>query len=174
MTRPNPEARRENLHAIFKSTFADQPQGPGNCVGGSHPCRSSGRAFRTAAKAGSKTCFRGGCRGCKVEDVFFFGGRRRTNRTAIDSAKGTGDRAHHADEEFAIKARIARQTGSRTDLPIEIHCVNIIAVPTSRYGRFRTRFENRAASANVQQLSSRGLILIDESYACAPPPLRGM
>ncbi len=140
------------------------------------PSWRPGRAFWTATQTGTKTGFRG-CGGRReITDILLFRGRGGTNRPAIDTA------THDADEKLPVKARIARQPGSRTNLPIEIHGDLIIAAPGGGgddmdvFGPCSgTMFRlARATSANVQQFSCRGLTLFNESYACPPPPLCGM
>jgi len=128
MPRAHAQSRGEQFDsAIFESALANQPQSPRDCVRCSHPRRGSRRGLGTAAQTGPKSRFRRGRSRCIVADIFFFGGRSRANRTAIDTA------APHADEEFAVKARIARQPRSRTNLPVESH----VTIPSYAFQALR-------------------------------------
>jgi hypothetical protein len=128
---------RESLHStVLQTRLTDQPQCPRNRVGGSRPGWSAGRGFRPATQTGAKTRLRCSRGTGEVMDIFLFRSRRRANRTAVHSA------TVHADKEFAVKPRIARQPSSRADLPIQSHLSPrlMIVEPAGKTGRFRTPF----------------------------------
>src|ERR1700690_709722 len=116
MARADAQAFGKNFYTtVFQAAFADQPQSSRNGVWSSQPRRSSRRALRPATQAGTKASVRGGSGSQKVTAVFLFCRTGGADRAAIDAAGA------HADKELAVKARIARQPGPRTHLPIQIH-----------------------------------------------------
>src|SRR6202012_5790368 len=107
MPRADADALSKIFDAIFEAALTDEAQGARHGAGGAEPCRGSGGTFGAAAETGAESSFcRGGCGG-EVAAIFFLGGRGRADGSAIHSA------AANADEEFAIEARVAGETGSR-------------------------------------------------------------
>src|SRR5580704_8310210 len=116
MTRANSKAFRERFYsAIVQATLTNQPQRPRNGIWSPHPSRSPGRTFRPATQTGPEARRGRGGRGWKITNIFFFRRRCGTNGAAINSA------GEDTNKEFAVEARIARQPGSRTNLPIQFH-----------------------------------------------------
>src|SRR5579872_2382959 len=143
------QTRCQKLNSsLFESVLVDQTQSPRNRVRASHPRRSAGRTLGPTAQTRTKTCFSGSCSGRKITDVLFLGRWRGTNGSAINA---TSD---HANKKLAVEARIARQPGPRTSLPIECHDPSIIAVLALHDRRFRTTITGRVPQ-------------------CAPPPRGG-
>src|SRR5262249_34583463 len=75
----------------------------------------------------------------QITHILLFRRRRRTDRAAIHSA------VDHADEEFAVEPRVARQPCSCAGLQVKCHFgtalrgLNVMIVESRRwYGRFRT------------------------------------
>src|SRR5215470_2329042 len=120
MARAYTQQIRKAFDAIaLKTALLDQPQRASDGGRGSEPCGRARRAFRTAAQTGAiARLSRGGGRR-KISAIFLHGGRCRADRTAIDPAP------MHADEEFAIEPRIARQPRPRTDVPVEFGFLHV-------------------------------------------------
>jgi len=116
MARAHPDTLCERFHsALVQPTLTDQAQGAGNGIWSSQPSRGAGRTFRPTTQTRAKARLGCCCGGRKVANVLLLRVRCRANRPAIDSA------GKHADKELTVEARVARQPGSRTDLPIQFH-----------------------------------------------------
>ena len=153
VTRADSQPLGQKFHpTLFQARFADQPQSAGNRIGSSGGSRGSRRTFRPATQTRAETGF-GGRRGSKVvANIFFLRGARRADRAAVNSS------AENRDIKPAVEARIARESGPRTHLPIQIHCRQIHHIAPSRAGLDVFGPAIHVASGNVQHSSQDGFM----------------
>ena len=101
--------------SILKATFTDQSQGSRHRVARSKPRGCTRRGLGSTPQAGTKAS-RCGCRGaCIVSNIPLFRRGRPANGPTIDAGR------QHGNEEFAVEPCVARQSCSRTHLPVQFH-----------------------------------------------------
>src|SRR5512146_815041 len=147
MARTNAEAFGQTIYAaVFDGALTDESQCAGNRAGGSEPCRGSGRGFGTATQAGAEACFGGRSRSRKIANILLESGAGGTDRPAVHSA------GEDSNEEASIESRVARDSGLRADLAVQVHEPPI---QHNRISRLRWSFSDlsRGVSVSMSVLS---------------------